>query len=139
MSSRAISVKVPTAKVINALETKLANVQETFSNQDKLEAEYQAECDAWKESLIKFALDNISKGTNFRTNYASWSNKLNIDFDINTEGVDFPGEPKRNFEQMNQWVYNAIVEEIQNALNILKMTDEETVNASTFKTIAKYL
>ena len=139
MSSRAISVKVSTVKVINALETKLANVQETFSNQDKLEAEYQAECNAWKESLIKFALDNISKGTDFRTNHSSWSNKLNIDFNISTEGVDFPEEPKRNFEQLHQWQHKEMVEEIQNALNILKMTDEETVNASTFKTIAKYL
>jgi len=32
-----------------------------------------------------------------------------------------------------------MVEEINNALNILKMTDEETVNASTMKSIAKYL
>jgi hypothetical protein len=40
---------------------------------------------------------------------------------------------------MHQHSYNEIVEDITNALTILKMTDEETVNASTMKQIARYL
>jgi len=45
----------------------------------------------------------------------------------------------RDFEQMNQFTYKEIVQDIENALTILKMTDEETVNASTMKQIARYL
>jgi hypothetical protein len=52
---------------------------------------------------------------------------------------DLPKEPERDFTIMHQHTYNDMVEDITNALTILKMTDEETVNASTMKQIARYL
>jgi hypothetical protein len=50
-----------------------------------------------------------------------------------------PAEPERDYEQIHQHNYREMKEDITNALTILKMTDEETVNASTMKQIAKYL
>ena len=139
MASRAITVKVPTAKVITALETKLAQIKSDFANQDKLEAEYQEKYKAWNESLAKFALSKIETATNIRTNYRSWNNSLNIDFDVNTTGSEFPAQPERDFEQIHRHTYTEMVEDITNALSILKMTEEEVVNASTMKQIARYL
>ena len=52
---------------------------------------------------------------------------------------ELPTQPEREFEQMAAWNYKEVCEEITNALSILRMTDEETVNASTMKSIAKYL
>ena len=40
---------------------------------------------------------------------------------------------------MNDWQYREAIEEIENAIRILKMTDEETVSTSTYNTIARYL
>jgi len=137
--SRAITVKVATPKVIKALETKLEIIKETFANQDRLEADYQEQLKAWNKSLTDYALSKIDTATNIRTNYRSWNNSLNIDFDVDTKGTDFPAQPERNFEQIHRHTYNDMVEEISNALSILRMTDEETVNASTMKQIAKYL
>jgi hypothetical protein len=62
-----------------------------------------------------------------------------VDFDLNTKGVDFPKEPERDFTTIGKHSFDEMVEDIRNALSILKMTDEETVNASTMKTIARYL
>jgi hypothetical protein len=137
--SRAITVKVATPKVIKALEAKLASIQSNFTNQDKLEAKYQKEYEKYRKALQDYALANIKKATNIRTNHRSWNNSLNIDFDVDTTGADFPQEPQREFEQMHKHTFNEIVEDITNALTILKMTDEETVNASTMKQIARYL
>jgi len=137
--SRAISVKVATPKVIKALETKLATIKETYANQDKLEAEFQTALTAWNKALADFALSKIAEATNIRTSVRSWANTMNIDFDVPTGGKDFPEMPERKFDQMHQHTYRETVEEIENALNILRMTDEETVNASTMKSIAKYL
>jgi len=137
--ARAITVKVATPKVINALQAKLDKIQNDYTNQDQLEAQYQEELKAWNKQLSDYALANIDRATNFRTNYRSWNNSLNIDFDVDTHGTDFPAQPERNFEQIYRGTYNEMVEEITNALSILKMTDEETVNASTMKSIAKYL
>ena len=139
MASRSITVKVATSKVIAALETKLAQIQNDFVNQDQLEAKFQQDLRAWNKALTEYALANIDKAENFRTSYRSWSNSLNIDFDVDTKGKDFPAQPERDFEQIHRHSYNEMVQEITNALSILRMTDEETVNASTMKSIAKYL
>jgi hypothetical protein len=40
---------------------------------------------------------------------------------------------------MSQWQYKEMVDEIENAIRILKMTDEETVNTSTYNAVARYL
>lgn len=137
--ARAITVKLPTQKVIKALETKLATLKKEYESQEANEAKFQKEFDKWKKSLIDYAVANIKKAENFRTNYRSWNNSLNIDFDLTVPQKDLPAEPQRDFTTMHQHTYNAMVEEITNALNILRMTDEETVNASTMKSIAQYL
>ena len=137
--SRAITVKVATPKVIKALETKLATIKKDYAEQGANEAKYEKARDKWKKEVQDFAIANIKKAENFRTNYRSWNNSLNVDFDLIVKESDFPKEPERDFTVMHQHSYNEIVEDITNALTILKMTDEETVNASTMKQIAKYL
>jgi len=137
--ARAITVKVATPKVIKALETKLATLESQMANQEKVEAKYQKEYEKYRKSLTDYAIANIKKATNFRTNHRSYNNTLNIDFDVDTTGADFPQEPQREFERLAEWEYKSMKNEITNALSILKMTDEEYVNASTMKSIAQYL
>ena len=137
--SRAITVKVATPKVIKALETKLEVIKKEYASQETNEAKYEKAKEKWRKEVQEFAIANIKKAENFRTSYRSWNNQLNIDFDITVAQKDMPKEPERDYTVMHQHTYNEIVEDIQNALTILKMTDEETVNASTMKQIARYL
>ena len=137
--NRAITVKVATTKVIKALETRLATLEKDYATQGENEAKYNKAVEAWRKELGKWAIANFSKAENLRTNYRSWNNSLNVDFDIITKGEDFPAEPEKDFEVIHQHTYKEMKEDITNALTILKMTDEETVNASTMKQIAKYL
>ena len=137
--SRAISVKVATPKVIKALETKLVEIKTNYANQEANEAKYEKARKVWQKELADYAVANIKKAENFRTAYRSYNNSLNIDFDVTVSEKDLPSEPERDFETINQYKYKELVEEITNALNILRMTDEETVNASTMKSIAQYL
>ena len=137
--ARAMSVKVPTAKVITALEARLVKTQTEWDKRGEAEAKFQEEHTAWSEEIKKWAVARISKGENLRANYRAWNNQVNIDFDISTKDGDFPVEPTREYENRAEWQVKAEVEEITNALNILKMTDEEYVNASTMKSISQYL
>ena len=137
--SKPISVKIATAKVIQALETKLAQVKADYSKQDENEAKYKEAQEAWQKEIGAWALEQFSKAQNLRTNYRQWSNNINVDFDLPTDGTDFPIEPERSFEVIHRHTYNEMVEEIENAIRILKMTDEETVNTSTYNAIARYL
>ena len=137
--SKPISVKIATAKVIQALETKLAQVKADYAKQDENEAKYKEAQEAWQKEIGTWALGQFSKAQNLRTNYRQWSNNINVDFDLPTDGTDFPIEPERSFEVIHRHTYNEMVEEIENAIRILKMTDEETVNTSTYNAIARYL
>ena len=137
--SRAITVKVATPKVIKALETRLAKLEKDYADQTSNEAKHTKAYEAWKKAVGKWAIDNFAKAENLRTNYRSWNNTLNVDFDIITKEGTFPAEPEKDFEVVHTHQYREMKEDITNALTILKMTDEETVNASTMKQIAKYL
>jgi hypothetical protein len=136
---KAISVKIATPKVIKALETKLVELNANYANQEVNEAKYTKAHEKWKKELISYAVSNIKKAENFRTNYRSWNSTLNIDFDLTVSQAELPTEPEREFEQMGRHTYLDQKQEIENAILILKMTDEETVNTSTYNAIARYL
>ena len=137
--SRQITVKVATAKVIKALEGTLAKLEKDYTSQEANEAKYEKAREKWRKEIGEWAIANFSKAQNLRTNYRSYNNTLNVDFDIITKESAFPTEPEKDFEVIHQHTYREMKEDITNALTILKMTDEETVNASTMKQIAKYL
>ena len=137
--TRAITVKVATPKVIKALENRLAELEKNYASQEANEAKYQKAREKWNKEIGDWAVKNFSKAQNLRTNYRSWNNTLNVDFDIITKESAFPVEPEKDYEVIHQHSYREMKEDITNALTILKMTDEETVNASTMKQIAKYL
>jgi len=138
-NGRTINVKIPTAKVIKALETKLVEIKTNYAKQDELENKYEKARQKWQKDINKWAIDNFSKAENIRTNYRSWNTTLNVDFDLVCDVKDFPKEPEREYEVMLTHQYRDNVEEIENAIRILKLTDEEMVSTSTYNSIARYL
>jgi len=136
---KAISVKIATPKVIKALEGALAKLELDWTSQEANEAKYQKAHEKYKKELIDYAVANIKKATNFRTSYRSWNNNLNIDFDLAVSEKELPVEPNRDFVVLHTHEYQSQKEEIANAIRILKMTDEEVVNTSTYNAVARYL
>jgi hypothetical protein len=136
---KAISVKIATPKVIKALETKLVELNTNYANQEANEAKYKKAYEKWQKEITAYAVSNIKKAENFRTNYRSWNNTLNIDYDLTVSEKDLPKEPEKDFESISIYNYREQKEEMQNAIRILKMTDEETVSTSTYQAVARYL
>ena len=137
---KAISVKIATPKVIKALEGALATLESDYTSQEASEAKYQKQYEKYRKELSDYAIANIKKAENFRTSFRSWNGTLNIDFDLTgLSESDLPKEPTKDFITMSQYEYKEKREEISNAIRILKMTDEETVNTSTYNAVARYL
>jgi hypothetical protein len=136
---KAINVKIATAKVIQALETRLAELEANYKKQDENEAKYNKQVEAWKKEIGEWAIGQFSKAENLRTNYRSWTKSLNVDFDLTVNEGDFPAEPVKDFEVIHQHTYREQKDEMENAIRILKMTDEEVVSTSTYNAIARYL
>jgi hypothetical protein len=128
----AVRVKVPVAKVIAALENKITDNEEREASNRIAEKDYQEAMAKYNAKLVKDLKDNVKVSS---LCYRSWNRTLQVEYEV-AEGTVLPDEPKREHKStLGNWQ----LEEIQNALNILKMTDEEFVNASTMKDISKYL
>jgi hypothetical protein len=136
---KAISVKIPTQRVIDALTQSLAKLELDYTSQEANEAKYELARKAWHKELAEYAIAHFSKAENIRTNYRQWNSTLNVDFDIITKEGNFPAEPVKDFDTIHQHTYREMKEEMANAIRILKMTDEETVSTSTYQAVARYL
>jgi hypothetical protein len=145
-NNKSITVKVATAKVIKALEAKSVElnkqqalyVKEQESNkaeQDK----YEKEITKYQKDLAKALVPHLHKYTSGSFHFRSYSNTINVDVNIPADGIALPVEPQR---PVNKYTVNSVQEsldEVNNAIRILKMTDEETVSTSTFNKISQYL
>ena len=132
--SRALSVKVATPKVIKALEAKLEAGTKAIANNEKKRKDYEKVEKAWAKQVAELAGKYISKAE--VSAHENYRNEISVSFQFPAGTFPFPAKPSIDLEQE---LGRYEVQEIENAIRILKMTDEETVNASTFKTIAQYL
>lgn len=132
--ARAISVKVATTKVIKALEDKLETSKKAIANNEKKRKDYEKVEKAYAKEVAELVFKNISKAE--VNAHENWRNEVNVTITLPNGAIKLPEKPSIDLErELGQYE----ITEIENAIRILKMTDEETVNASTFKQVAQYL
>jgi site-specific DNA-adenine methylase len=135
---KAINVKIATAKVIKALEAKLAQLQKDKANQKNNEEKFKKLQEKYNKEIAKLALEKIAKAEDL-TAHTRYNGSIAVSFNLPAGSIDLPDEPKKDFETFHDWQYKDMFEEIENAIRILKMTDEEVVSTSTYNAIARYL
>jgi flagellar biosynthesis chaperone FliJ len=135
---KAINVKIATTKVIKALETKLAQLQKDKANQKINEEKFEKLQDKYNKEIAKLALAKIAKAEDLSA-HTRYNGTIQVSFQLPAGTIELPDEPKKDFETYHDWQYKEMVEEIENAIRILKMTDEEVVSTSTYNAIARYL
>jgi hypothetical protein len=138
VAQKPISVKVSTKKVIDALEKALAERKKTVAENEKAKKEYEKSVTEFRDSLAemfragKGKVVSVNKAHNFRYNEETNKYELIIEFPAS---VKAPKEP----ENLNDWVMKSDIEELENAVAVLRMTDEETINTSTYKGVARFI
>jgi len=135
---KAISVKIATTKVIKALETKLAQIQKDKDSQATNEAKYQKLSEKHNKEVAKLAVSAISKATDLSA-HKRYNGEVAVSFNLPAGSIELPEAPEKDFTTYHEWQYREMIEEIENAIRILKMTDEEVVSTSTYNAIARYL
>ena len=136
--NQGINVKVPRVKVIKALEQALIKLETNYKNQEANEAKHKAAVDRWEKQVLKLATANFGKAKDVKVN-VRWNNLVNIDFDLPVGAIKLPEEPKKDFEVLPDWQYKDNKEEIENAIRVLKMCDDELISTATYGGITKYL
>ena len=135
---KAINVKIATTKVIKALETKLDQIKKDKANQKVNEEKFEKLQDKYNKEVAKLALTKIAKAEDLSA-HTRYNGTISVSFNLPAGTIELPDEPKKDYETYHDWQYKEMVEEIENAIRILKMTDEEVVSTSTYNAIARYL
>ena len=143
---KGITVKVATSKVIKALEVKSTELTKTQSAYDKEHAELKAiqlahkkAEEKYQKDLIKAVLPHISRFEKGGVHYRQYSNEINVDVYFSADGITLPVAPTQARFEWTTKDFRQELDELNNTIRILKMTDEETVSASTFNKISQYL
>lgn len=141
--SKSLSVKVKTSTLVKALEEALDKREKRWANQEKEIARHKKEVEAYNASILK--LVKAGKGTIHDITENKWAtrndkNSTTVSFsaEIKLPKSVMPVEPKE-IDEMRESTYKMETDDISQALRILKMTDQEYVNASTYKSVAEYL
>lgn len=130
--SKALTVKVPVTKVIAALEAKVSENEKNVAHNETVEREFPLQLKKYSEQLFKTLKDVIELT---EVEYYSWRGMVRVEYKVSKE-TKVPDAPRK---ETVRTLNHHELEEITNAIRILKMTEEEFVNASTMRAIASYL
>lgn len=135
--SKAINVKVSTAKVVKALETALASRKKQIADNEKAVETHKKAIAEWEKSIVEFIktgkakVTDVSENSNWRTETKEARVTITL-----PASLAYPEKPEKSAES---WSLNAEIEELENAIALLKMTDEEFVSTSTYKGVARLI
>lgn len=135
--SKSINVKVSTAKVVKALESALASRKKQVEDWEKAQETHKKQIADWEKSVIehiktgKAKVNEVSSSHNWRREQEVARIEIAI-----PASLKYPASPDKPSEM---WNITNDIEELENAIALLKMTDEEFVSTSTYKGVARLI
>ena len=139
--SKSISVKVKVSTLISSLEKALVEREQRFANQEKEMATYEKAKEAYNLAILKLIKSKGVVTDASRTRwYSSNSKSKTVEFSVTMElpKTALPKEPEQP-EAYPDHRFEREAGEIKQAIRVLKMTEQEYVNASTLKSVSEYL
>lgn len=137
-----LSVKVKTSTLIEALEKALDQREKRWANQEKAEAEHEKQMEAYNQAILKLVKSGKGKITEASEGYYGRQDKKSKvqDFSVTVEIPKnlVPEKPEAP-ETYREYEYKNETKEISSSIRVLKMTDQEYVSASTYKSVTQYL
>lgn len=145
--NKILTIKIATDKAIAALEARLEKLNNEYDASIEKEAAFKKQHAAWRQKLMVLARKALMEALKNDSNVDAWAREnsrgelcvyAKADTSVPIAGA-LPMEPVRNWESMPDYQYRHMVEEVRQAIRILRMTDEKTVPASTFAALSRYL
>lgn len=131
--ARSVSVKIPTAKVIEMVEAKIAQMKQEDKDYPKLLENYEKEMNSILTKVIKIAKDNsVTDKVSVHNNYSGISISLSKSLIGDIEFPKQPTDPSVYYRQ-NKF------EELEKTLKLLRLTEQESVTSSTYNSVLDLL
>lgn len=148
--ARSISVKIPTASLIQTIENKIAEIDKAIADYPRLRDEYEVANEKYKVKVAEFVsayvAKNVSKiGYDYDSTIRltrTYGDKVCLEFDTDsiTGFPEKPDEPERpNGMKYYGRDYANQKELLEKNLKILRMTTQEEVSASTYGAVMEIL
>ena len=115
-------------------------------------SKYEDDHKAWNEEVAKIAYANFditSTSKKSVTTRNAWGNddSIRVDVEVEIDKSKVPTEPKAPENHFGSSGYGRTyignfeerISEMQNAIRILNMSDEEVVSTSTYQSVSRYL
>lgn len=142
-----LTVPVPVVNVIAALEQRLEKLDAEQAANAAKETAFKKQHAAWRQKLIAVARKGLLAALKNDNNIDAWARDnstgqfsvyAKVDASVPVAG-DLSLEPVRSWVSRPDYQYQQMAEEIQQAIRILRMTDEKTVPASMLTALSRYL
>ncbi len=150
--ARSLAVKIPTATLIADIEATIANIEASIATYPAEMEAYRKADKAHREVVLNAVIEAIRNPDNIGGEYDSnalvrvstsryGSNR--VDISVNTDLLPLPQAPEApanpNDRQHYGREYTTKLELLKKNLKVLKMTNQEEVNASTYNTVMELL
>ena len=136
---KGIKVNVPRLKVIEALEKSLTKLETDYTDGKKQSEEYDKAKLEWQKTVAELTLPFIDKAEFYNVNIR-YNGTINVDFTLPAGTLVLPEEPTYTGKsQIADWQYEQQKEEMESAIRLLRMCEDETVNTATYASISQYL
>ncbi len=149
--ARAISVKIPTSKVIEMIEGKIAEINEDIATYPARKAQYLVEREAYTKAVVErvgkaiatrgaelLSNEDYDNAIRINTNYQNRT-ELTIGKEI-LDGLVKPVEPvepePKGYYNRN---YTTKRDELEKTLRLLRMTEQETITSSAYNSVLELL
>lgn len=147
-----LAVKVPTIKVIALLEEKIAVLKDEIANYPKAKEQYVLDKKSHEENIVALVIDALTNkpqliGTEYDAAIRVQSNShyrgSSVSITIDQDALGFPPAPTEPKNPNDTIVvgreYVKPLDVLENTLRTLRMTEQETINASTYANVMKLL
>ena len=146
-----LAVKVPTAKVIEMIEAKIAEIDLAIANYPALVQEHKRAVVEYQKSLVAVAIQALTNkpeliGEDYNSPIRVYTNAYSgrsVNVTIDADALGFPPIPKEP-KNPNDSIYVGResvrpLDILENTLKTLRLTEQETINASTYANVMKLL
>ena len=129
-----MNIKVKRLALIKALEKALKKRRDAQTACDKADKEYKAELTAYEAKIVEAVIAGKTKVAFMTVNNWRHSNEGRASFEVVVpKALKHPERPEFYAPNTHQ------INEIENAIALLNLSDEEFVNASTYKSVSQYI
>jgi len=148
--ARSLSVKIPTASLVADVEASIAELEDKVATYPKDMEAYRVATKAHQELVLKTVIEALKNPDNIGEDYNSIIRvnqnrygRNGVEIEVNTDllGVPKPPESPSNPNQQQSFGrdYTTRLDLLKKNLKVLKMTNQEEVNASTYNTVIDLL